>query len=130
MKPPRVEEKIVPVVSDEQIADLLSLVNPSLGRTPQDTFRLRRNYALVLIFVDTPGRLNEIATLKLDDVHLEDEKIKVTGKGCRQRIMPVGLATRRALEEYLEAREKLAPVTRDLWVSEQRPHLEDPEANG
>ena len=42
MKPPRVEEKIVPLVSDEQIADLLSLVNPSLARTPQDTFRLRR----------------------------------------------------------------------------------------
>ena len=34
MKPPRVEEKIVPLVSDEQIADLLSLVNPSLARTP------------------------------------------------------------------------------------------------
>ena len=46
---------------------------------------------MVLIFVDTPGRLNEIATLKVDDVHLEDEKIKVTGKGRRQRFTPVGL---------------------------------------
>ena len=30
----------------------------------------------------------------------------------------IGRATQRVLEDYLEARETLAPVTRDLWISE------------
>ena len=67
MKPPRVEENIVPTVTDEQIAVLLALVNPELARTRLDVFRLRRNRALLLLFFDTPGRLQEIAAMKLDD---------------------------------------------------------------
>ena len=67
MNPPRVEENIVPTVTDEQIAVLLALVNPQLARTRLDVFRLRRNRALLLLFVDTPGRLQEIAAMKLDD---------------------------------------------------------------
>ena len=118
MKRPRVEERIVPTISDEQIGDLLSLVNPRLARTRLDVFRLRRNNALLHIFVDTPGRLREIATMKVDDVILDEEKIRVMGKGRRQRFMPIGRAAQRAIEDYLEARQTLAPVTQDLWISE------------
>ena len=39
----RVEERIVPTLSDDQVADLLSLVDPRLARAPLDTFRLLRN---------------------------------------------------------------------------------------
>ena len=118
MKRPRVEEKIVPTVSDEQITDLLSLVNPRLARTRLDVFRLQRNNALMHLLVDTPGRLNEIATIRLDDVFLVEEKIQIMGKGRRQRFMPIGKAAQRALEDYLEVRETLAPVTHDVWISE------------
>ena len=113
------EENIVPTLSDEQIADLLSLVNPKLARTRLYVFRLRRNNALLHLFVDTPGRLQEITTMKVDDVILEEEKIRVMGKGRRQRFMPIGKAAKRAMKEYLEARETLAPVTDDPWVTER-----------
>ena len=33
--------------------------------------------------------------------------------------MPIGRAAKRAMKEYLEARETLAPVTDDLWVTER-----------
>ena len=50
MKRLRVEENIVPNVSDEQVADLLSLVNSRLAKNKLDTFRLRRNSAAPQIF--------------------------------------------------------------------------------
>ena len=122
MKRPRVEQKVVPIVSDEEICNLLSLVDPKLARTLLDTFRLLRNGAVICIFVDTPGRRQEIATMKIGDLFLEDkkdERIQVMGKGRRQRFMPIGKATGRMLEDYLEARDKLFPSTRALWVSEK-----------
>ncbi|MCY4364933.1 MAG: tyrosine-type recombinase/integrase [Chloroflexi bacterium] len=119
MRAPRVEENIVPTLSDDQLADLLALVNPKLARTRKDAFRLKRNNALLYLFVDSPGRLREIATMQVDDVILDEEKVRVMGKGRRQRFMPIGPAAQRAMQDYLEARETLAPLTQDLWVSEQ-----------
>ena len=118
MNPPKVEERVVPTVSDEQITDLLSLVNPKLARTLLEVFRQTRNNALLHIFIDTPGRRNEVATMKVGDLFLGGGKIQVMGKGGRQRFMPIGRAAQRALEEYLEARETLAPVSPNLWISE------------
>ena len=82
------EEKNVPTVSDEQIADPLSLVNPRLARTELDVFRLRRITVVLHLFVETPGRLQEIATMRVDNVILEDGKIRVMRKCRRQRFMP------------------------------------------
>ena len=124
MQRPRVEEKIVPTVPDEHIADLLSLVNPKLAQTRLDTFRLTRNNAVIHLFVDTPGRRTEISTMKVADVMLEEEKVQVMGKGRRQRYMPIGRAAQRALEEYLDARDMVYPVSDDLWVAESGEGME------
>ena len=64
-------------------------MNPQLARTPLDVFRLTRNNSVLSIFVDTPGRLQEVATMKVDDVFLEEEKFRVMGKGRRQGFMPI-----------------------------------------
>lgn len=81
MKPPKVEESIVPTLSDEQIFDWLSLVNTRLARTRLDVFRMVRNNAGLYLFIDTPVRLSEIATMKMGDVILEEGRIRVMGKG-------------------------------------------------
>lgn len=39
--------------------------------------------------------------------------------------MPIGRAAQRTLEDYLEARDKLVPATRELWVSEQGKPMEN-----
>ena len=81
MKHPKVEENVVPTVSDDQMTDLLSLLNPRLARTQVERFYLLRNCAVINPFADTPGRLNEIATMRVEDVILEEERILVMGKG-------------------------------------------------
>ena len=61
ISPPRIEAKTVPVITEDQMRDLLTLTDPSLARTPAHRFRLVRDRALLYTFWDTPGRLAEIA---------------------------------------------------------------------
>ena len=119
IKPPSLDEKTVPVVSEDQMRDLLILTNPALARTPAHRFRLVRNRAVLYMLWDTPGRLTEISRIRLEDVGMETGAVLVMGKGRRERWMPIGDAVRSVLADYLLEREKLLPNTNALWVSEQ-----------
>ena len=55
IKPPSLDEKTVPVVSEDQMRDLLILTNPALAKTPAHRFRLVRNQAVLYMLFDTPG---------------------------------------------------------------------------
>ena len=81
IKPPSVEEKTVPVVSEGQMRDLLTISDPALARTPAHRFRLTRSRALLYILCDTPGRLGEISEIRLDDVDLDAGAMRVMERG-------------------------------------------------
>jgi site-specific recombinase XerD len=50
-------------------------------------------------------------------VDLDQGLLKVTGKGSRTRMVPVGAQTVRSIDRYLRARSKHADATRpDLWL--------------
>ena len=119
IKPPSLDEKTVPVVSEDQMRDLLILTNPALAKTPAHRFRLVRNQAVLYMLFDTPGRLTEISKIRLEDMDMETGAVLVMGKGRRERWMPIGDAAKSALLDYLLEREKLLPNTDALWVSEQ-----------
>ena len=116
---PKLEEKTVPIITEDQMRDLLTLADPSLARTPAHRFRLVRDRALLYAFWDTPGRLAEIAKLRLDEVDLTNGTLLVMGKGRKERRMPIGDAARSIVWDYLQEREVLMPHTKALWVSEQ-----------
>jgi len=72
-----------------------------------------RDAALVRIFLDTGARRAEISNLRYDpsdelanDVDLDQAIIRVLGKGRRERIVPIGNKTIRALDRYLRVRGK------------------------
>ena len=116
---PKLEEKTVPIVTEDQMRDLLTLAEPSLARTPAHRFRLSRDRAILYAFWDTPGRLAEIAKLQLADVDLASGTLLVMGKGRKERRMPIGDMVRSVMLDYLREREALPPRTKAFWVSEQ-----------
>ena len=119
IKHPRVDEKTVPVVSEQEMVDLLTLLDPALATTPGDLFRLTRNRAVLILFWDTPGRLNEIACLDVGNVDLEAGTVVVMGKGRKERAMGLGDVARLALWDYLQVRKTVSPRSESLWVSER-----------
>ena len=116
---PSLDQKTVPVVTEDQMRGLLTLADPALARTPAHRFRLVRDRALLYTVWDAPGRLAEIAKLRLEDVDLTNGTLLVMGKGRKERRMPIGNAARSVVWDYLQDREALLPRTRGMWVSER-----------
>ena len=59
-----------------------------------------RNLALISIMLDTGLRLSEVTSLRDQDVHMEDQYVKVMGKGGKERVVAFGMACRKALLNY------------------------------
>ncbi len=114
---PRVEERTVPTVSQEQIEALFRCLDFQKSTTPAERFQVTRNRTVLFLLWDTPGRLNELATLTVDAVDPTEQAIRVMGKGRRERWMPLGAVATEALSEYMEVRAALVPRTDRLWVA-------------
>ncbi|MFQ5641065.1 MAG: tyrosine recombinase XerC [bacterium] len=70
-------------------------------------------WALIEFLYSTGVRLRELVDLNLQDVDFAEEVIKVTGKGSKQRLVPLGRQIRTVLKEYLKARaERLLACSR------------------
>jgi site-specific recombinase XerD len=98
MRPPKLDERPVPVIPDDTIRSLLSACS---GRSFED----RRDTAILFVLIDTGARLSEVADLRLDqDLDLEFDELQVTGKGRRGRTLPLGSRAMKAMDRYLRAR--------------------------
>lgn len=94
LKRPKVDDTLVEILTDEEIARLVKAVNPNcyLGA---------RLYAIFLLLLDTGIRASELCTLTLEHTNLEGATIRVMGKGRKERVVPFGNSTKRALMRYV-----------------------------
>ncbi len=60
-----------------------------------------RDRALLELLYGTGVRVSEAVGIGLEDLDFDEELILVTGKGSKQRLVPIGNSLRRALETYL-----------------------------
>ena len=66
-----------------------------------------RNKAMLELLYSSGLRAAELASLRMQDVELKRGLVKVTGKGNKQRIVPVGQKAVDAIRNYLAVREEL-----------------------
>jgi integrase/recombinase XerC len=85
---PKLEKRLPSFLDEASVKRLFDSVETS---TPLG----RRNAAILELFYSTGMRLNELIQLDVDDIDFAQGLVKVTGKGSKQRIIPVG---RRALD--------------------------------
>lgn len=113
IKPPKVPKMVIKPFSAQDIEHLLLLCS---GNTFLDT----RNRAIILLFLDTGLRLDELSCIGLNSINFDQETIKVMGKGAKERIVRMGKTTQKALLKYLLMREDNYPC---LWLTEERKPL-------
>ncbi len=94
LKPPRLPQVMVDTLSNEEIAVIIASFNPS-------TATGSRNIAILALFLDSGLRLAELVGLKIRDVFLEEQYVKVMGKGSKERMVAFGSSARNALLNYL-----------------------------
>lgn len=64
----------------------------------------KRDYAILMLFLNCGIRRSELVGLNLTDVY--EDRIRVIGKGNKERIVYFGTACRRAIDAYLPERSK------------------------
>jgi site-specific recombinase XerD len=63
-----------------------------------------RDRALLELLYGTGARVSEVVGVEISDLDFDEELILLTGKGSKQRLVPIGTSLNRALSEYLEPR--------------------------
>ena len=93
---PSVPKRIVETLRPDEVAKILAAIKPN---TPNGA----RNLPMVLLFLDSGPRVSEVASLKLSDLDLDGREAKLMGKGRKERRIPFGQKTARALMRYVSA---------------------------
>lgn len=72
----------------------------------QDVFAARDRAILELLY-STGMRVSELSTLDINQLDFDSEMVRVTGKGNKERIVPVGRPALESLQHYFPQRDKL-----------------------
>lgn len=109
LKAPALIQSIPSVISEQQIEDLL--------RAPDlKTLLGCRDKAILELMYASGLRVSEVVSLPFEQVNLSAGLVQVTGKGNKERIVPLGEMAIEALAAYLKtARPSLVPVGK--WVN-------------
>ena len=91
---PRIGRKLPDVLGEGAIERLLAAPDRSTRRGLRDAAMIECLYATGL-------RVSELVTLTVPEVNLSAGFVRVTGKGNKQRLVPLGDLARERIEEYL-----------------------------
>jgi integrase/recombinase XerC len=92
---PRVPRRLPQVLTQDQMAEILSSARPA------DPLELR-DWALFELIYSCGLRCQEALDLALQDINVDAREVRVTGKGRKVRIVPAGLPALAAVHRYLE----------------------------
>ncbi|MFQ5881117.1 MAG: site-specific tyrosine recombinase/integron integrase [Candidatus Methylomirabilales bacterium] len=95
---PRLPKLLPPHLTVDQAFQLLAIPQG------QDPLSLR-DRAILELFYSSGIRLGELCSLNVEDLDLAQRLVRVTGKGNKERIVPIGRLAAQTLETYLTARE-------------------------
>lgn len=94
VSPPAAGEKLPDTLSVDEVARLIDACSGETALGLRDRALLETLYA-------TGARVSEVLALVVDDVVDTDGVIAVTGKGNKQRLVPLGSHARQAIDAYL-----------------------------
>lgn len=85
-----------------------------------DGWHSLRDRALLELLYSSGLRLAEIANVDIGDIHFGEATVRVTGKGDKTRLIPVGSCALKAIEHWLKVRsERALENEKALFVSQR-----------
>jgi integrase/recombinase XerD len=64
-----------------------------------------RDRAIILLLVDTGLRASELCDLRIRDLDIQNHRVRVMGKGRKERMLPISARTAQAIWRYLATRD-------------------------
>lgn len=90
---PKIEKKLPRVLSEEEIDKLLNI-------KLTDNYSYR-NKAMLELMYSSGLRVTELISLSVSDIDLENDTVRIFGKGSKERVIPLGNYASKYLEEYI-----------------------------
>ena len=94
VSPPKLAKNLPGVLTFEEVDKILSLPNTN------ETLGIR-DKTILEVFYACGLRISELIYLKLSDIFLDEEMIRVFGKGSKERIVPIGSSAINWIKTYL-----------------------------
>ncbi len=113
---PKIGRKLPDTLAIEEIDQLISAIDLT---SPQG----ERNRAMLETLYGCGLRVSELTSLKISDLFFKEGFIKITGKGDKQRFVPIGDATIKFIELYkkeVRVHQKIAPKAQDTLFLNRR----------
>jgi integrase/recombinase XerD len=95
LESPRTTRKLPVFLTIEEMDKLLSHIDRS---TPEG----ERNLTMLETLYSCGLRVSELVNLKISELHLNEDYIKVTGKGNKERLVPIGKAAKKLIKNYIQ----------------------------
>ncbi|NRB38392.1 MAG: tyrosine recombinase XerC [Pseudomonadales bacterium] len=117
IKPPKAEKKLPKVMDTDQLHQLLNY--------QADDWYGIRDKAIIELLYSSGLRLAEIASLNIGDIDFNQSLVMVTGKGDKQRQLPMGRLAKSALKDWLSIRQDILTNTNcdAIFISNQKRRL-------
>ncbi|GAA1785594.1 site-specific tyrosine recombinase XerD [Agromyces lapidis] len=93
LRPPKLPTRLPKAIPVEDVAALIAAAG---GEEPVEL----RDQALLELLYATGARVSEAVSLNVDDL-IDEEVVRLFGKGGKQRVVPLGSYARRAIDAYL-----------------------------
>jgi len=100
IKRPRYQRDLPKFFTEEEMELLLGIPDTA------DKYGLR-NRAILELLYSSGLRVSELAGIRMQDIDINKQLVRVLGKGDKERIVPVGSRAIDAIKAYLPAREEL-----------------------
>ncbi len=97
IKAPKIEKRLPKVMDVDEVTVFLD-------KMPDDDFISLRDKTIMELFYSSGIRLSELQQLTTIDCDLVDQTVRVTGKGSKTRIVPIGGKAMAVLQKWLQCR--------------------------
>lgn len=104
---PKAEKRLPKTVQKDDIRRMMELADGDEPSQVQDR-------AVLELFYSTGMRLSELTELNVDHIDFKSKQVLVTGKGNKQRIIPLGKEALNALNAHLQSRAQLYGKKTDM----------------
>ena len=105
LRAPKAAKKLPRLLDVDAAAQFVESPRDASTESSDELLTLR-DAAILELFYSSGLRLSELTGLNWEDLDLRGGEVRVTGKGSKTRLLPVGQQARRALEEW----RRLAPA--------------------
>ncbi len=98
---PKLVQKLPNIVSEDELNDVFAFFDNNDG-----SFPILRDAMIFELLYSCGIRVSELCQLRINNIYIEEEMIRVLGKGNKERLIPMGNRLKQLIRKYFPVRQE------------------------